>query len=44
MFASTKHGRHGRNWQRHYTWAWAGRLGVYRLSGRMRPGTAHAVR
>jgi RNA-directed DNA polymerase len=32
IFASIKHGRHGRNWQRHYTWAWASRLGTYRLS------------
>jgi hypothetical protein len=44
IFASIKHGRHGRNWQHHYTWAWASRLGIYRLSGRTRPGAAHALR
>jgi RNA-directed DNA polymerase len=44
IFASIKHGRHGRNWQRHYTWAWASRLGAYRLSRTTRNGTAHALR
>jgi group II intron reverse transcriptase/maturase len=44
IFASIKHGRHGRNWQRHYNRAWADRLGIYRLSGRTRPGAAHALR
>jgi RNA-directed DNA polymerase len=44
IFASIKHGRHGRNWQRHYTWAWASRLGTYRLSRTTRNGTAHALR
>ena len=44
IFASIKHGRHGRNWQRHYTWAWYSRLGIYRLSGRTRDRAAHALR
>ena len=44
IFASTKHGLPGRNWQRRFTWAWSGRLGVYRLSGKVRYGTAHALR
>jgi RNA-directed DNA polymerase len=44
IFTSIKHGRHGRNWQRHYTWAWASRLGTYRLSRTTRNGTAHALR
>ena len=44
IFASIKHGRHGRNWQRRYTWAWATRLGIYRLSGRTRDRAAHALR
>jgi hypothetical protein len=44
IFASIKHGRHGRNWQRHYNRAWADRLGIYRLSGRTRPRAAHALR
>jgi hypothetical protein len=33
IWASSKHGRHGRNWQHRYTAAWLARLGVYRLSG-----------
>jgi len=44
IFASVKHGLHGRNWQRRFTWAWLKALGVYRLSGRVRSGAAHAVR
>jgi group II intron reverse transcriptase/maturase len=44
ILASSKHGRHGRNWQRHYTWAWASRLGVYRLSRTTRARAAHALR
>ena len=44
IFASTKHGLAGRNWQRRFTWAWCGRLGVYRLHGTVRYGTAHALR
>ncbi len=44
IFASVKHGLHGRNWQRRFTWAWLKALGVYRLSGRVRSGAAHALR
>jgi RNA-directed DNA polymerase len=44
IFMSTKHGLSGRNWQRRYNWAWFSRLEVYRLSGRVRYGTAHACR
>ena len=44
IWASSKHGRHGRNWQRRFTWAWLKALGVYRLSGRVRSGAAHALR
>jgi len=44
ILASTKHGLHGRNWQRRFTWAWATDLGVYRLSGTTRSGAAHALR
>jgi group II intron reverse transcriptase/maturase len=44
IFASVKHGLHGRNWQRRFTWAWLKALGVYRLSGRVRGGAAHALR
>ncbi len=41
IFASIKHGRHGRNYHR-FTWAWFTSLGVYSLSGRVRHGAAHA--
>jgi RNA-directed DNA polymerase len=44
IFASTKHGLVGRNWQRRFTWAWGSRLGVYRLHGTVRYGAAHALR
>jgi RNA-directed DNA polymerase len=44
IFASTKHGLAGRNWQRRFTWAWCSRLGVYRLHGTVRYGAAHALR
>ena len=44
IWASSKHGRHGRNWQRRYTAAWLARLGVYRLGGKVRYATVHASR
>jgi len=44
IWASSKHGRHGRNWQHRHTTAWLARLGVYRLSGQVRYETAHASR
>jgi RNA-directed DNA polymerase len=45
IFASIKHGLHyHRNWTRRFTWAWLRGLGVYRLSGRVRSGAAHAQR
>jgi RNA-directed DNA polymerase len=45
IFASTKHGlRYHRNWSHRFTWAWVRDLGVYRLSGRVRNGAAHALR
>jgi RNA-directed DNA polymerase len=44
ILASRKHGRSGRNWARRYNWAWFTRLGVHRLSGTVRHGTAHAWR
>ena len=45
IFASTKHGlRYHRNWTRRFTWAWLRGLGVYRLSGGVRSGAAHALR
>jgi len=44
IFASTKHGRSGRGWSSRYDSAWFQGLGVYRLSGGVRYGTAHASR
>ena len=44
IWATAKHGRHGRNWQHRHTAAWLARLGVYRLSGQVRYETAHASR
>jgi RNA-directed DNA polymerase len=45
IFASIKHGlRYHRNWSHRFTWAWLRELGVYRLSGRVRSGAAHALR
>jgi RNA-directed DNA polymerase len=45
IFASIKHGlRYHRNWTRRFTWAWSRGLGVYRLSGRVQSGAAHALR
>jgi group II intron reverse transcriptase/maturase len=45
IFASIKHGlRYHRNWSRRFSWAWLRDLGVYRLSGRVRSGAAHAQR
>ena len=44
ILASTKHGRSGRNWASRYNGDWFRRLGVYRLNGTVRYGTAHASR
>jgi RNA-directed DNA polymerase len=42
IFASTKHGLRGLNWQRRFDRSWLDTLGVYRLVGTVRYGTAHA--
>jgi group II intron reverse transcriptase/maturase len=44
ILASKKHGLPGRNWQRRFTTAWLKSLRVYRLSGTVRYGAAHARR
>jgi len=44
ILASRKHGRRGRNWQRHYNGVWLSRFNLYRLTGTVRHGTAHAWR
>ena len=42
--ASAKHGLQGRNWVTRYNYGWVTRLGVYRLSGTVRPTLAFASR
>ncbi|MFF3159667.1 group II intron maturase-specific domain-containing protein [Streptomyces sp. NPDC057910] len=44
ILASRKHGLRGRNWATRYTYGWISRLGVYRLTGNVHWGTAHASR
>ena len=44
IFMSRKHKRQGRNWVRRYNFVWFSSLGVYRLSGNVRYGSAHALR
>lgn len=41
-FASIKHGLRGLNWQRRFDRSWMNALGVHRLVGTVRSGTAHA--
>jgi RNA-directed DNA polymerase len=44
ILASAKHGLQGRNWVSRFTYQWATSLGVYRLTGTVRPTTAYASR
>jgi group II intron reverse transcriptase/maturase len=44
ILASAKHGRQGRNWASRFTYEWTTQLGVYRLSGTVRPTLAYASR
>jgi RNA-directed DNA polymerase len=44
ILASAKHGLTGRNWVTRFDHEWCTRLGVYRLSGTVRPTTAYASR
>lgn len=44
LLASDKHGLRGRNWTRRFNGRWFRSLGVHRLSGTVRYGTAHALR
>ena len=44
ILASAKHGLQGRNWVSRFNHDWGTQLGVYRLSGRIRPTTAYASR
>jgi len=42
IFDSAKRGRPGRGWGRRHNGVWFSRLGVYRLSGTVRPARTHA--
>ena len=44
ILASTKHGLTGRNWVTRFNHEWCTRIGVYRLTGTVRPTTAYARR
>jgi RNA-directed DNA polymerase len=44
ILASTKHGLTGRNWVTRFNNEWCTQLGVYRLTGTVRPTTAYARR
>ena len=44
ILASAKHGLQGRNWVTRFNYKWANQLGVYRLSGTVRPTLAFASR
>ena len=44
ILASAKHGLKGRNWVSRFNYEWCTKLGVYRLTGTVRPTTAYASR
>jgi RNA-directed DNA polymerase len=44
ILASAKHGLQGRNWVTRFNYEWCTKLGVYRLTGTVRPTTAFARR
>ncbi len=44
ILASKKHGRSGRNWLTRFNNEWAATLGLYRLTGTVRPTNAYASR
>jgi RNA-directed DNA polymerase len=44
LFASAKDGLRGRNWATRFTYEWVSQLGVYRLTGTVRPTLAYASR
>jgi len=44
ILASAKHGLQGRNWRDRFNYEWATQLGVYRLSGTVKPTLAYASR
>jgi len=44
ILASAKHGLQGRNWVDRFNYEWCTKLGVYRLSGTVKPTLAYASR
>jgi group II intron reverse transcriptase/maturase len=44
ILASAKHGLQGRNWVSRFNYEWATSLGIYRLTGTVKPTTAYASR
>jgi group II intron reverse transcriptase/maturase len=44
ILASTKHGLTGRNWVTRFNYEWCTKIGVYRLTGTMKPMTAYTSR
>ena len=44
ILASAKHGLQGRNWVTRFNYEWCTKLGVYRLTGTVKPTTAFARR
>ena len=44
ILASAKHGLQGRHWATRFNYEWCTQLGIYRLTGKVRPTTAYASR
>ena len=44
ILASAKHGLQGRNWRDRFNYEWSTQLGIYRLSGTVKPTLAYASR
>jgi len=44
LLASAKHGLQGRNWRDRFNYEWSTQLGIYRLSGTVKPTLAYASR
>ena len=44
LLAGAKHGLQGRNWVTRFNYQWAIRLGIYRLTGTVKPTLAYASR
>jgi Group II intron, maturase-specific domain len=44
ILASAKHGLQGRNWVTRFNYEWVNQLGIYRLTGTVKPTLAYASR